>query len=354
MDQKNKFLFGGSLTEDVLLEKNAPSKIMGALCFTSADEVAKAIHAELNLTTLHIPMQSLGRNKTICECWNSQDNAQQGNTGDIQYHFDDNALFGVINIDESAFDAIDNKTPLQQATESAYRQIFALIEQLNYPHIFRFWNYIADINTDSYALERYRQFNLGRHDAFVAFERAVVGNVPAACALGYSQSKSALLSIAFVAGRVEPVAIENPRQISAYRYPEQYGPASPTFSRASLVTLKQSELLLISGTASIVGHETQHTTDAVIQAKEAMMNIDAILAEANTVSEHAFTLQDLHYRVYVRYPEHLSDIQKEIAQYVGSLPKNIEYLRADICRLDLLLEIEATAEHSMNNVTKAV
>ena len=96
-------------------------------------------------------------------------------------------LFGVIVLPETMFEADADKTPLQQATESAYRQVFALLDTLHYPYLFRFWNYIADINAHSFGLERYRQFNLGRQDAFLAHGRDVVGNVPAACALGFNQ-----------------------------------------------------------------------------------------------------------------------------------------------------------------------
>ena len=46
--------------------------------------------------------------------------------------------------------------------------------------------------------------------------------------------------------------VENPRQVSAYRYPREYGPQSPTFARALLPPSPRVPLLL-SGTASIDG-----------------------------------------------------------------------------------------------------
>lgn len=289
-----------------------------------------------------VPMQRLDAGDSICEVWHGSGQLTQGQCGAIHYRHDEGVLFGVIALPEAMFDAGADKTPLQQATESAYRQVFALLDTLHYPYLFRFWNYIADINTHSFGLERYRQFNLGRQDAFLAHGRDVAGNVPAACALGLTQGP---LTIAFLAGRVAPLSIENPRQTSAYQYPQQYGPRSPTFSRASLVRLGQDEVLFVSGTASIVGHATLHPADVVAQTRETMTNIEAVLAEANRLaSQPGLDLAGLHYKVYVRHPADLAQIRAELERIVGIAP-NAVYLQADVCRQDLLLEIEATAAH---------
>jgi hypothetical protein len=110
---------------------------------------------------------------------------------------------------------------LQAATEEAYRRIFRLIEREGLPHLWRVWNYLAAINGESNGLERYRQFNIGRQDAFLEFSRGATGNVPAACAIGLA---SGPLSIAFMAGDQPAVPVENPRQVSAYNYPASYAP----------------------------------------------------------------------------------------------------------------------------------
>ena len=289
-----------------------------------------------------VPMQRLDAGDSICEVWHGSGQLTQGQCGDIHYRHDGDALFGVIALSEAMFEAGAGKTPLQQATESAYRQVFALLDTLHYPYLFRFWNYITDINTHSFGLERYHQFNLGRQDAFLAHGRDVVGNVPAACALCLAQGP---LTIAFLAGRVAPLNIENPRQTSAYQYPQQYGPRSPTFSRASLVRLGQDEVLFVSGTASVVGHATLHPADVVAQTRETMTNIEAVLAEANRLAgQPGFDLASLCYKVYVRHPADLAQIRAELAHWVGGALKAV-YLQADVCRQDLLLEIEATAAH---------
>jgi hypothetical protein len=46
----------------------------------------------------------------------------------------------------------------------------------------------------------------------------------------------------------------------------------------------------------------------------------------------------------VRHPDDLEKIRTELTRIVGSAPIAV-YLQADVCRQDLLLEIEATAGH---------
>ena len=322
------------------------TNVLGALCFSANLDDPQA---KTDIPCLHVPMRRLDAEQSICEIWHGRDELIKGCSGAIHYRHDADILFGVVILPEILFETTAGKTPLQQATESAYRQVFSLLETLRYPYLFRFWNYIADINAHSFGLERYCQFNLGRQDAFLAHGREVTGNVPAACALGFGQRgvPQGPLTIAFLAGRVAPLSIENPRQISAYQYPEQYGPRSPTFSRASLVRLGQDEVLFISGTASIVGHDTLHPADVVAQTRETMVNIEAVLGQANRQASHLqFNLANLSYKVYIRDASDLGRIRAELTRIIGS-PPNAIYLQADICRHDLLLEIEATGGHSV-------
>ena len=254
-------------------------------------------------------------------------------------------LFGVIELDEADFKATSDCSSLQAASAEAYRRIFRLLDSEQMPHLWRVWNYLAEINLETQGLERYRQFNVGRQDAFLEFHRGATGNVPAACAIGLVGGP---LSIAFMAGETPAVAVENPRQVSAYNYPADYGPRSPTFSRAALAYLPDQELLFISGTASIVGHQTVHPGDAVGQCREAMANIAAVLAEAKRQCRSpGFELGELSYRVYVRQASDFPAIRKTLASLIGQA--EVVYLQADICRQDLLLEIEALASHPLGN-----
>lgn len=318
--------------------------VLGALCFV---ESSIDNNTEIPMIQIHAPL--LDGADTACELWLShaalvsEKPLGHGSYGDIQYRFNDKFLFGVISLPESVpMQTGTASASLQQATESAYRQIFALMDDLDYPYAYRLWNYMADINGISHGLERYRQFNVGRKDAYLACGREVGGQLPAACALGVADGP---LTIAFLLGRKAPIAIENPRQVSAYEYPEEYGPRTPSFSRATLLCAELNNLLFISGTASIVGHQSLHGSDVVAQTKETLTNLQAVIAEANRkLGEQKFDLQHVFFRVYIRNAADLSLVRNEMQRHIGGTIK-AAFVQADICRSELLLEIEATAWH---------
>jgi enamine deaminase RidA (YjgF/YER057c/UK114 family) len=256
-------------------------------------------------------------------------------------------LYGVLELDEADFAGDSVVSALQAASMEAYRRIFNLLEAQQLPHLWRTWNYLAAINQETDGLERYRQFNIGRQDAFIECHRVATGNVPAACAIGLAGGP---LSIAFMAGGAPAVPVENPRQISAYNYPAEYGPRSPTFSRAALVYLPGQEVLFISGTASIVGHQTVHPGDVVAQTKESLANVAVVVEQANLLARtKSYTLDNLSYRVYVRHAKDFDAVRETLLPLIGANAE-IVYVQADICRADLLLEIEATASHTLRGL----
>ncbi len=310
--------------------------VLGGACFS---------HPALPLDNADLPLLAVDMDlppgeEAICEVWNSAAPLQSGQHGPIRYRQGETVLFGCVSLDEAAG---DRRPPLQATTETAYRSIFEMLEARGY-HALRFWNYFPAINRESHHRERYRQFNIGRQDAFLAHGRSVIGHVPAACALG---SAGGGLHIAFLAARANVISVENPRQVSAYHYPSQYGPRSPTFARAGLVKLGGRDMLFISGTASIVGHESLHEGDVAAQTRECLSNIAAIVAEANRQAPGAdFSLEQLAYKVYVRHPEDLATVRREMAQFIGA-PVSTVFLQADVCRADLLVEIEASGGHAI-------
>jgi chorismate lyase/3-hydroxybenzoate synthase len=280
----------------------------------------------------------------LYEIWSSEEPAESGQQGRVQFRRTPEMLFGCIAVAEQDFAVQDANravpSTLHQATAHAYREICATLETQGYPHLLRIWNYLPDINGHSHGTERYRQFNTARRHALRASGRAVAGSVPAASALGADRESP--LVIYFLAGKVAPAFIENPRQVSAYHYPRQYGTDSPAFSRAALLRQIGGLTLFVSGTASIAGHRSLHIGDTAAQTGETLINIEALLGEANRLAHGAhFDLDTLAYKVYVRRPSDLPMIQAKLASSLGRKAR-IVYLRADICRHDLLVEIEAT------------
>ena len=277
----------------------------------------------------------------LYEVWISARPAESRPHHRVRFRRTQDIRFGCITLAEADFAAPAHApSSLHAATAQAYAEICATLEAQQYPHLLRVWNYLPDINRDSQGTERYRQFNSARQCALQACGRAQSGSVPAASALGATRDSPVV--VYFLAGRSAPVFVENPRQVSAYHYPRQYGTHSPLFSRAALLRQTQSLTLFVSGTASIVGHRSLHIGNTARQTRETLTNIEALLSEANRVTRGAhFELDGLAYKVYVRRPEDLALIQSELAAALGSQAQVI-YLQADICRQDLLVEIEAT------------
>ena len=312
---------------------------------------------------------SLGVNGNLCEVWRvagtevrlSNGAAKQSR---VQYRFCEELLFGSITIEERAIGAegpgggradgaggggAGDSGALIRATELAYQEIFAVLQETEHRHLIRIWNYLPEINRDAGGDERYRLFNSARQLAFRNSGQAIVGTVPAACALGSPAGSP--ISIYFLAARQQPKMIENPRQTSAYHYPPKFGRHSPIFSRACVLNEPAGTSLFVSGTASIVGHETIHQGDVGAQTRETMANINALLDEANRVVGLArYSLDGLKFKVYVRQPSDLRAIEEALS---GSLRSStpIVYLQADVCREDLLVEIEATGESGGQRVS---
>ncbi|MDD2769435.1 MAG: hypothetical protein PHT19_11915 [Methylococcus sp.] len=276
--------------------------------------------------------------EVLVEVWLGSGPATGGETGPISWRCDGNHLFGALQADIAVAEA-----DLRGTAEQAYGAVFRCLAEQGYPHLVRVWNYFPGINRGNGNRERYRQFNIGRQEAFLRANRAVTGALPAACALG---TQAAPLTLYFIASRSPSQPIENPRQLSAYLYPPAYGPRSPSFSRAMLLQSAHQTAAFISGTASIVGHESLHPGDAAAQTRETLANIASLIAALNREPTGVgFTPADFRYKVYVRPGCELEQIEWELA---AGLPDAAEllFLEADICRHDLLVEIEAFGARS--------
>jgi chorismate lyase/3-hydroxybenzoate synthase len=298
---------------------------------------------------------SLGVTGNLCEVWRvagaegrMSNGAAEGSR--VHYRFCEELLFGSIRIEERAVNAAGptsvgadgESAALLMATELAYQEIFGVLNQTEHRHLIRIWNYLPEINREAGGDERYRLFNSARQLAFRNSGQATVDTVPAASALGSPAGSP--LSIYFLAARQRPKMIENPRQTSAYHYPPKFGRHSPIFSRACMLHESAGTSLFVSGTASIVGHETIHQGDVSAQTRETMANINALLDEANRVAGLArYSLDELKFKVYVRQPSDLGAIEEALSRSLRST-SSILYLQADVCREDLLVEIEATGE----------
>ena len=275
------------------------------------------------------------------EVWRLAGPLHSGQHGRVRYRHNGRLLFASLSIAEAEFaEGVlrGATTALRRATEAGYREMFGALETLAFPYPLRIWNFLSEINLAADDGERYWHFNGARQDVFIDLNRSIAGDVPAASAVGVGPASP--LTIYCIAGARAPIALENPRQCSAWDYPPQYGPRSPTFARAC-ISSDAAQTLFISGTASIVGHASAHAGDQREQTREIVRNIRALIGAANTrLGAQRYQLERLRYKVYVRQAEHQPSIDRELRDQVGPAAR-VLYLQADICRNDLLLEIEA-------------
>lgn len=266
------------------------------------------------------------------QVWRSETPVEFGIDDGINYAVNGKVMFGSIRLEEADLLHIDN------ASFRTYVRLDRLMQKLGYPCWQRVWIYMANITQGEGDAERYRQFSLGRHRALSlkpGFER----NLPAATAIGTHASG---LDIYFIAGKEPGIQVENPRQVSAFSYPREYGPRSPSFSRATLRKWADGAHLYVSGTASIVGHASQHLDDPGMQLNEVANNIRALVQNAldHHYAGHQFNdCTPLGLKLYLRDRRMMPELREKIPLLFGSNTA-ILCMEGDICRRDLLLEVE--------------
>ncbi|ARU03989.1 hypothetical protein CCO03_04245 [Comamonas serinivorans] len=253
---------------------------------------------------------------------------QAGHFGAIRYRESGALLFGALHIPLPASGAC------AAAVRAAYADLFRLLTASGKPHLVRIWNYVPRVTAiNDQGMEVYRDFNLGRSQAFDA-SGYDTRHMPAATGIGCEGDH---IAVAFLASTEAGLNFENPRQISAYRYPAVHGPRPPSFARATAWPHGRPQWLFISGTASIIGHQTVHIDQVMAQTREALNNVRLLLA-ARGASLHDVDLLTL----YVR---HARDVAAVAAHVAAALAPQTRMLvtQADICRNDLLVEMEALA-----------
>lgn len=266
----------------------------------------------------------------LIEVWRSREVPEKGSSGAIHYRKTGDLVFGQLCVENSS-DSMEN------ITRNIYQQVIQLQQELGYPHLIRIWNYLPWINREDEGLERYQAFCVGRHQS-IDTSNGYEEHLPAATAIGTHDDSTLVY---FLAGREEGLQIENHRQVSAFQYPSQYAPKSPAFSRAIVKQWGEQKHLYISGTASILGHESQHIGQLHEQIDECLNNMDILIREAdskaglgiNRVAD--LTGIKLYLRDAASLDEVLAHLRKRLSDKVALM-----VLHADICRRDLLLEIE--------------
>ena len=242
---------------------------------------------------------------------------------------------------------------LRLAVREAYTRIGGLLrERALFP--WRFWNYVPEIRKPAtLGANRYQVFNAGRCEGYRDwFGEALPGRVPAASAVGHTEPS---LVIDLLAGRAPGVAVENPRQVPAYRYSQRWGSLPPCFSRAMALPVpfpeQRERCALVSGTSSVVGENSRHPHDVHAQIRETCANLatlsavlsDGAMRDSGEAAESKAALS--RFRELRLYVVRDCDVDAVAMAFTSRFPglERLEIAVADLCRDELLLEVEGVA-----------
>lgn len=279
---------------------------------------------------LHVPLRPLPGQAPRIEVWRGAGPVASGRDGDVAWADDGQLLYGALQVEEGA-------GGIEAAAERAYARLQAFLAARGGLHLLRVWNYLDAITEGEGDQERYRRFCVGRA---AGMGRVEASQLPAATAIGRCDGWRCL-QVYWLAARLPGTPVENPRQVSAYRYPRQYGPQPPSFARAMLPPEGAAMPLLLSGTAAIVGHASQHLDSVQAQVDETLTNIGSLIGAARRRAPQlpaALGAGSL-LKVYVREAADAGAVAARLAARLDpAVPRLL--LHAHVCRRELRVEID--------------
>lgn len=247
--------------------------------------------------------------------------------------------------------------------ESAFNAMKSLLgsEGFSLSDIVRQWAYIGKLldcsSFHSTEMQNYQIFNEVR----TSFYDSVKWNNSYPAATGIGMDSGALI-LEFIACKANDTSIikplGNPRQKDAHKYSDNVLIGSdefnvimkntPKFERAKLISSGKNAEIYISGTAAILGENSVMSTDAGTQTKITIENIQELLSAENLnrygLSLEKYNLNFMCFRVYIKNQNDYSAIKTVFEDYFPEVPAI--YIIADVCRAELLVEIEAYASIS--------
>lgn len=241
----------------------------------------------------------------------------------------------------------NKKAGCKTDSENAFNTLSALFTKYNFPvnSIVRQWNYIENIVGFDGDEQRYQGFNNIRSEFYG--NSFTEKGYPAATGIGMNRGGLIIEFVAVKSTEIETSPIDNPGQVAAHSYSEEVLigeeciiKTTPKFERARYMNMFGKKLIFISGTASIIGENTMGVNDPVKQTEITIQNIQKLYSDEvlHNISKKMVLSRYGHARVYIKNREHFSVIREVFEAYFGKQP--VVYIIADICRNDLLVEIE--------------
>lgn len=231
--------------------------------------------------------------------------------------------------------------------ESTFTDLKVIFNSVQFPvnSIVRQWNYLEDILGFDGEDQHYQEFNNVRSEFYgESFEEK---GYPAATGIGMNQGGLIIEFVAVKSDEVITFPVDNPGQVAAHHYSKKVLigdecviKTTPKFERARYLESFGKQLIFISGTASILGEKTVGVGNPAKQTEVTINNIRRLYSDEilETISKTTLNPKYGHARVYVKNREDFPDIKKVIKTHFGNLA--VVYILADICRTNLLVEIE--------------
>jgi len=245
----------------------------------------------------------------------------------------------------------------RKAAVLAFDQMKSLMdaENMSMNNIVRQWNYIGNILKIREGRQNYQIFNEVRNEYYTKYRSA--RSYPAATGVGMMHGGVILDFCALrPADETTIFPVENPHQVNAYNYDQQVlkgtSPGGknlkhpPQFERALLISNRSEARLHISGTASIIGQETVGVGDIEKQSYVTIENM-TLLSDIERLQKtnariHPVERKYSLIRVYIRNSDDFPMVRKICAQSFPGVPAL--FVNADICRDNLLMEVEAEVD----------
>ena len=210
--------------------------------------------------------------------------------------------------------------------------------------IYRQWNYIQHITAGNDGSQNYQEFNDARSIFYADADWS--NGYPAATGIG-TDAGGIMVELCATKGYNAPnKPIDNPLQIAAHSYSQKVldgkvvemlnEKTTPKFERARILGTK----IFISGTAAIKGESSDMSNDTVEQASITMEIMNRLIVADNIPVANNGAQYEL-LRVYVKRERDIPATRSYMDEHYPAVPKH--YLVADICRPELLIEIEGVA-----------
>ena len=213
--------------------------------------------------------------------------------------------------------------------------------------IVRQWNYIGSIVACREGKQNYQEFNDART---IYYSRGGWSNgYPAATGIGASGDGIVVGGIAFKRADQKGIyPIDNPLQIAAHVYSkkvliddaENAVKSTPKFERAKLIETARGACCFVSGTAAIRGEESMDASSAKLQTIKTIENIEYLVSKENLVRFGCkpYDLKYVQIQVFIKNEEDYEEVRKVVEEAYPNMP--VVYSIADVCRSELLVEIE--------------